>query len=139
MNLRLVVVAAVAGVAVLGTGLAVRAPSGAAQFTPTGGSVAQGKYLVTRAVLCSDCHGANLHGETLPFAMLPGKMPPGMKFEKNAPNIVAMVSSGPADKWVRFFETGVDPSGKQPDIPMPRFRFNHSDAQAIVAYLRSLK
>lgn len=138
MNLRLVVVAAVAGIAVLGTGLATRAPSGAAQSAPTAGSVAQGKYLVTRAVLCSDCHGANLHGQTLPFAPA-GKLPPGMKFEKNAPNIVAMVSSGPADKWVRFFETGVDPAGKQPDIPMPRFRFNHSDAQALVAYLRSLK
>jgi hypothetical protein len=34
--------------------------------------------------------------------------------------------------------TGRRPSGRVPDPPMPPFRLSREDAEAIVAYLRSL-
>jgi hypothetical protein len=40
---------------------------------------------------------------------------------------------------VTFFETGKLPNGKQAAAPMPQYRFNPTDAQAIVAYLKSLR
>jgi hypothetical protein len=38
-----------------------------------------------------------------------------------------------------FFQTGMLPGGKPARPPMPQYRFNHDDAAAIVAYLKSLK
>lgn len=103
-----------------------------------GAQIAQGKYLVTRVAGCGDCHSASLHGGPLGFKPV-GAMPPGMHWEPNAPNIVKLLKSGSADKWAKFLETGVDPHGGHADPPMPQFRLNHADAQAVVAYIRTLK
>jgi hypothetical protein len=43
------------------------------------------------------------------------------------------------EKAAKFLETGIDVTGKPAMWPMPQFRFNHDDALAVVAYLRSLK
>ena len=112
--------------------------SAAAPSTAMNAQITQGKYLVTAVAGCMDCHGANLHGAALPFGPIV-KLPPGMHWTKYAPNIVALIGSGSAAKWARFFETGLDPYGRHANLPMPQFRMKPSDAHAVIAYIRSLR
>lgn len=93
--------------------------------------VSRGRYLVNDASKCVDCHGARLQGMQLGF------MKPGMPIAYFAPKIAGlpMLSQSAA---VKFFQTGLLPGGHRADPPMPQFRFNQSDAQAITAYLRSI-
>ena len=137
MNNRLFAIAAIA-LSSIAVGLLVSHPTSAAQSSPMNLHLAQGKYLVTSIAGCMDCHGANLHGAPLPFGPVV-KFPPGVHWAKLAPNIVTLIGSGSAAKWARFLETGVDPNGHRANVPMPQFRMKASDAQAVVAYIRSLK
>ncbi|MEJ1973604.1 MAG: hypothetical protein WDM96_14425 [Lacunisphaera sp.] len=43
------------------------------------------------------------------------------------------------EQAVKFLMTGERPSGVAPRPPMPEYRMNRDDAQAVVAYLKSLK
>jgi mono/diheme cytochrome c family protein len=94
--------------------------------------VARGKYLVVGAGQCSDCHGKQLHGGPLAF------LKPGLPLLYAAPKIAGLpqLSSAAA---TTFLQTGVLPGGGHALPPMPQYRFNHDDAAAIVAYLKSLK
>jgi mono/diheme cytochrome c family protein len=94
--------------------------------------VARGRYLVGPAGQCADCHGANLHGQNLGF------LKPGMPVAYRSADIAGLKQLSDAAA-VKFFETGILPSGKSAAPPMPQYRFNAADAQAIVAYLKSLK
>jgi hypothetical protein len=40
---------------------------------------------------------------------------------------------------IRLLTTGIGRNGSPPDPPMPLFRMSTADAEAIVAYLRSLE
>ncbi|MBC5804625.1 MAG: c-type cytochrome [Candidatus Eremiobacter antarcticus] len=94
--------------------------------------VSRGRYLTNDGVKCVDCHGARLQGMQLGF------MRPGMPIAYYAPKIAGLpMLSQPAA--VRFFQTGLLPGGGRARPPMPQFRFSRSDAQAITAYLRSLR
>ncbi|MBV9719291.1 MAG: c-type cytochrome [Candidatus Eremiobacteraeota bacterium] len=94
--------------------------------------VARGKYLVMSAGKCADCHGEQLQGGALDF------LKPGMPVAYAAPKIAGLpqLSSAAA---TTFLQSGMLPGGKQARPPMPQYRFNHDDAAAIVAYLKSLK
>lgn len=81
---------------------------------------------------CSDCHGPQLQGASLDF------LKPGMPVQYSAPKIAGLTTLSSADA-TKFLETGVLPDGNQARPPMPQYRFNHDDATAIVAYLKSLK
>ena len=94
--------------------------------------VARGRYLVNDAGKCTDCHGVNLRGMNLDF------MKPGMPVAYRSANIAGLKHLSTAAA-VSFLRTGLLPNGKQAAPPMPQYRFNSSDAQAIVAYLKSLK
>lgn len=113
------------------------------------GNVARGKYLVERVGMCTDCHSP----------MLPDGRPDAAKMMKGGPVLFAppepipnwskatpdLTSTGSiwrewGEAGVRkFLETGLDPSGKGPNPPMPAYRFKPEDAAAVVAYLRTLK
>jgi mono/diheme cytochrome c family protein len=97
------------------------------------GQIAHGKYIVTSVGMCVECHGAKLTGEVLPF-----KPTVRMKWESRSANLMDIARKVPADKFVRFLETGVFADGTRADPPMPQFRMSHDDAQAVVAYVRSL-
>ena len=115
-------------------------PSSAAQSSTSSAQMTQGKYLVSAVAGCMDCHGANLHGAPLPFGPVAKlQFPPGVHWAKYAPNIVALIRTGSADKWARFLETGVDPNGGHANPPMPQFRMKPSDASAVISYIRSLR
>jgi mono/diheme cytochrome c family protein len=96
--------------------------------------VARGQYLVGPAGQCSDCHGATLGGGP---NQIPG--PPGVPWAPSVPSLVGLTMFATDAQAVTFFETGALPDGSKVRPPMPEYRFNEADAQAIVAYLRSLK
>ncbi len=107
--------------------------------------LAQGKYLVTRAVPCSDCHTPrNAQGQLIqnralagaPIGFTPIHPVPG--WMSVAPPIAGLPQGWTLKETVHFLETGLTPGGAYAGPPMPEFRFNARDAHAIAAYLQSL-
>ena len=107
--------------------------------------IERGKYLVERVCLCGDCHSPRnekgefdraqwLQGELISF-----KPDHPMPFAAIAPPIAGLPSYAKDEAALKFFETGTNTTGKLAMAPMPQFRFNHEDALAVVAYLRSFK
>jgi mono/diheme cytochrome c family protein len=112
------------------------------------GQVAKGKYLVENVGLCGDCH----------TPMLPTGQPDSARFLKGAP--LTFQSIQPIPKWNtktpdltpqgrlwknwgenglrQFLQTALDPRGHPADPPMPAYKFNAQDAEAVVAYLKTL-
>jgi mono/diheme cytochrome c family protein len=108
-------------------------------------TIEHGRYLVERVCLCGDCHSPRndkgefdrahwLEGELIAF-----KPDHPMPFAAIAPPIVGLPGYATDAAALKFFETGTNAAGKLAMAPMPQFRFNHEDALAVVAYLRSLK
>lgn len=109
--------------------------------------IQRGKYLVEDVAVCGECHTPRddkgqfdrsqwLQGNLLDIK--PDHPTPSRPFAAVAVPIAGL--PGFTDEQaVKFLETGTDVSNKQAMWPMPQFRFNHDDALAVVAYLRSLK
>ncbi len=106
--------------------------------------IAHGKYLVTRVAMCGDCHtphdqrgqeiaGRELQGSVLDFQPLH----PVPGWVAAAPPIAGL-GGWTEGQAVRFLMTGLDRSNKYAAPPMSRYRFSRSDAEAVVAYLKSL-
>lgn len=106
--------------------------------------IARGKYLVEKAGLCGDCHTPTgekgepvkeqwLKGATLGFK--PTEPVPG--WADKAPNIAGLPGLE-KDAAIKLLMTGIGANGLPSRPPMPQYRFNVQDAQAIVAYLKSL-
>lgn len=110
--------------------------------------VEHGKYLVVEVAKCGDCHtpmGADgkpdqtkaLQGAMLTFQ--PIREVTG--WHKAAPGLTA--SSPLWQRWgdagmLNFLTTGLNPRGHPPGPPMPVYKLKKSDAEAIIAYLKSL-
>jgi hypothetical protein len=106
--------------------------------------VARGKYLVESVAMCAQCHTPRddkgnldrsrwLQGSPVPY--MPAK--PDSNWPINAPRIGGTPPASDAD-MIKLLTTGVWTTGKSLRFPMPQFRMEHSDAQAVVAYLKSL-
>jgi mono/diheme cytochrome c family protein len=111
----------------------------------TAAQIERGRYLVENVGMCSDCHTPRttrgeldhsqwLHGELIHF-----KPDHPMPFAAIAPPIAGLPGYATDAAAAKFLETGTNSLGKLAMAPMPPFRFNHEDALAVVAYLRSLK
>ena len=107
--------------------------------------VQRGKYLVEQVGMCADCHTPrDQKGEFLKQNWLQGSaihftpVHP-MPFAAVAPAIAGLPTYATDDQAIKFLEAGITASGKPALPPMPQYRFNHEDATAVVAYLRSLK
>ena len=111
--------------------------------------VSYGKYLVEEVAKCGECHTPRLptgeldtskwlQGTTLDFQ--PSQE--NKHWHKTSPNVTPGGSLW--QRWgeqgiVKFLETGLGPKGNAADPPMPAYKLRPSDAEAIVAYLKSLK
>lgn len=121
--------------------------SAAGQSDATAGKAAQierGKYLASNVGMCGDCHTPmNERGEHVMEKWLRGapvliKPPfPIPNWAEVAPDITAMKGWTDAD-YVKFLTAGIQPNGEPARPPMPSYRLNKEDAEAVTAYLRSL-
>jgi mono/diheme cytochrome c family protein len=110
------------------------------------GSVDRGKYIVEQIAMCSECHtprdttGKLQTSAYLLGAAIPVPAPPfaNRNWALRAPAIAGL--TGYSDQQgIRLLMEGVTANGRQPSPPMPRFRMNRADAEAVVTYLKSIK
>ncbi len=107
--------------------------------------IARGEYLVKAIGQCGDCHTPmNDHDQYIMTQWLQGKklefapIVPMPVWADTSPNIAGL-PAWDQEKAVQFFMTGLAPNGQPARPPMPEYKMNRADAEAVVAYLRSLK
>jgi hypothetical protein len=106
--------------------------------------IARGRYLVEDAVQYKNCHTPrNKKGEVIKEQWLRGaKFLPDTLLERptwaDAFANIAGLPGWTDEKAVKFLMTGLGYNDLPARPPMPPYHFNHEDAEAIVAYLRSL-
>jgi mono/diheme cytochrome c family protein len=110
--------------------------------------VARGKYLVDNVALCGDCHTPMLpsgqpdqsramKGAALTFQPLQ----PIPKWSSAAPDLTpkgAVWKAWGENGFRKFLQTALDPRGHPADPPMPAYKFSPEDAEAVLAYLKTL-
>jgi mono/diheme cytochrome c family protein len=108
------------------------------------GNVVRGKYIVEGLAVCGQCHtprnsaGEYDRAKTLegaPVWLQPAE--PNSDWPLQAPRI-AGTPPGTDDEMIKLLTTGMWRDGKPLRPPMPQFRMSHEDAQAVLAYLKSL-
>jgi mono/diheme cytochrome c family protein len=108
------------------------------------GDVARGKYLVESVAMCGQCHTPrDSQGNPDRKHWLQGGPVPFMPAEHDSDWPVRVPRIGgtpPADDadMVKLLTTGIWTTGNRLRFPMPQFRMERSDAEAVVAYLKSL-
>lgn len=106
--------------------------------------IKRGKYIAEGVAACSDCHTPRREdGESdrskwlagAPVFFQPAKPTPG--WPVSAPRLAGL-PPGSNSEIITLLTTGLWRDGKPLRLPMPRFRMSRADAEAVVAYLRSL-
>lgn len=140
MKNRMIVVAGVAMLCLTIASAGIAASGGS-----TKAQIAHGEYLVKAIGQCGDCHTPfNDHGEYEMDKWLQGKklefasLIPMPVWADTSPNIAGL-PGWDQEKAIQFFMTGLAPNGQPARPPMPAYKMNRADAEAVVAYLRSLK
>lgn len=118
-------------------------PGTSASENASGGSAARGKYIVEGVAMCGVCHTPRdnegnadrshwLQGGSVPF--MPSE--PAADWPVRAPRIGGNPPASDAD-MVKLLTTGIWVTGERLRFPMPQFRMDKGDAEAVVAYLKS--
>jgi mono/diheme cytochrome c family protein len=106
--------------------------------------VARGKYIVEGVAMCGQCHtptdsSGNMDRsrwlQGAPIVWLSPSRDPNWPL--SAPRIGGTPPANDAD-MVKLLTTGIWTTGNRLRPPMPQFRMDRSDAEAVVAYLKSL-
>ena len=107
--------------------------------------LARGSYLATHVAMCVQCHtprdpDGNLDRERLfKGAPTPVRSPfPNQTWAFAAPAIAGLPGWTAGDA-VALLSTGRRPNSYTPKRPMPPFRLTQEDAEAVVAYLNSIR
>jgi hypothetical protein len=129
--------------AVLAAGILMLPMTGLAAAAGLEGLVPRGSYLVHHVGMCVQCHTPrDASGEIdrtrlLKGARIPVSSPfPAQRWAVAAPTLAGLRGWADQDA-VALLATG-RLGGYTPDAPMPPFRLTREDAEAVVAYLRSL-
>ncbi len=108
------------------------------------GAVARGKYLVEGVAYCTNCHTPrNSKGELERSRWLQGgplfwqPAHPLQNYPQLVPRIAGTIPATD-DEMITLLTTGVWKDGTRLREPMPQFRFTKEDAQAVIAYLKTL-
>jgi len=109
-----------------------------------GDKIGRGKYLVDQVGMCGDCHTPrDDQGRLIAAKYLQGAP---IDFKPTAP-VPVWADKAPAiaglPGWedtaaIKFLMTGIAYNELPPRPPMPAYRFNRQDAEAVLAYLKSL-
>lgn len=112
--------------------------------------VSRGKYLVEEVARCQECHTPRLpDGQFDKEKWLKGAVlnvqpiDPIKGWHKTSPDLTAAGRLWQG-RWgqaalVKLLSTGLGPGGNPADPPMPTYKMSQDDAEAVVAYLKSLK
>ena len=107
--------------------------------------VARGEYLANNVAMCVQCHtprddrGELERSKLLQGAPVPVVSPyPNDQWAFAAPRIAGL-APWTEEQIVTLLTTGARPTGERPKPPMPPFRMTREDAEAVVAYLKSLR
>jgi mono/diheme cytochrome c family protein len=110
--------------------------------------IARGKYLVEEVAKCQDCHTPKMdNGDLIKSQWMKGAsigvipVASSANWRPKSPDATstsALWKRWSDDGMVKFFETGRNPRGSKPGAPMPAYTMRHEDAEAVVAYLKSL-
>jgi mono/diheme cytochrome c family protein len=107
--------------------------------------IARGRYLVEHVAMCVQCHTPrDGKGELRRDAWLQGgpvvatPTLSNLAWATEAPNISGLTGYTDEEE-IRLLTTGIARDGAPPMAPMPPFRMTREDAEAVVAYLRSLR
>jgi len=107
-------------------------------------AIERGRYLTHSVAMCVECHsprderGAIIAGQEFEGAPNPFPAPYLGPWAIRSVNLRSMARLD-KEAVVRLLTDGVGRRGVPPDPPMPPFRLAREDAEAIVAYLRSLR
>lgn len=108
------------------------------------GNVERGRYLVENVAMCEECHtprdgGGNLDEsrrlQGAPIWITPVHQT--TNWANNAPSLAGF-EQFTEEQGEQILEQGVGPNGLPIQPPMHIYHMNHADAQAVIAYLRSL-
>ena len=111
--------------------------------TNSSAKIERGKYLVENIGMCGDCHtphnekGEPIKEQWLKGTELPFKSTVPMPWADKSVNIAGL-PGWEHDAAVKFFMTGIAYNDLPARPPMPQYRYSREDAEAIVAYLKSL-
>jgi mono/diheme cytochrome c family protein len=106
--------------------------------------IARGKYIVEGVAMCGECHTPRLANWELdysrwlaggPVPYLPAQPQPDWPLVE--PRLAGQPPANDA-QMVTLLTTGTWITGKRLRSPMPQFRMSSADAEAVVAYLKSL-
>lgn len=107
-------------------------------------AVARGKYLVEGVAMCGDCHtppglsGVPDRSKWLMGAPVTPKPPsPAPDWPTTAPRL-AGTPPGTDAQMITLLTTGIWKTGQPLRPPMPQFHMTRADAEAVLAYLKSV-
>jgi len=107
--------------------------------------IARGKYIVEGVAMCERCHTPrDEHGNAERMNWLKGgpvqtaPTYPAPTWATSEPRI-AGAPPGTDEEFITLLTTGISRTGAPPNPPMPPFRMTREDAQAVLAYLKSLR
>ena len=119
----------------------------AAQNAPASaqeGQIDRGRYIVQNVAMCEECHTPRDAGGNLDEAHALQGAPiwivsvhPRTDWANRAPALAGFVGFT-EQQGEDILERGIGPSGLPIQPPMHIYHMNHADAQAVIAYLRSL-
>lgn len=111
--------------------------------------VARGKYLVEEVAKCQDCHTPKMdNGNYFKSAWMKGStlnlapVSPIQGWHSSAPDITpngAVWKRWNEEGMINFLVTGKSPRGGSAGAPMPTYTLKREDAEAIVAFLKTLQ
>jgi mono/diheme cytochrome c family protein len=107
--------------------------------------IERGKYIVENVAMCERCHTPrDGNGNAERSNWLKGgpiqltQTYPTPTWATREPRI-AGAPPGTDEEFIILMTTGVSRTGAPPNLPMPPFRMTRQDAEAVLAYLKSLR
>jgi len=105
----------------------------------------RGKYIVEGVAMCERCH-TRRDGQGHPDKenwLMGGPVQteptyPAPGWAVTEPRIAGTPPGTDAD-FIKLLTTGISRTGQPPALPMPPFRMTRQDAEAVLAYLKSLR